>query len=144
MSIEQAMILRAQPQMVANHLSAFLEKEVSRGCQTKLAARPVALEPPYRPLVGNAAFEEPAEAVFEEPPRPEEWVRLRVWVSPDQECDWNRSELFLKQLFCLARRVGFEISGNRDQIQVGLLVHRAHAGRSPPVSATPRSQPAGS
>jgi len=34
MSIEQAMIMRAQPRMVAGHLAAFLQEEVPRGCQT--------------------------------------------------------------------------------------------------------------
>jgi len=71
MSIEEAMIMRAQSRMVAGHIAAFLQKEVSRVCQTGIAARPVALEPPYQSLTADASFEDPVEPVFEELPRPD-------------------------------------------------------------------------
>jgi hypothetical protein len=122
MSIEQSVIRRAQPQMVAQRLAAVLSTEITKGCSPDLGSEPCRLEPKYYALFAEPSSDQLDQRVLEEPIAPSKLKRLRVWISPNQNRDWNRSELFLKHLSRLTHRVGFEISGNRDNIQLGFLV----------------------
>jgi len=53
-----------------------------------------------------------------------ELVRLQVWISPKQECEWNRSELMLKQLSYVRHRTALEIIGNKKKIVIQILCHK--------------------
>lgn len=70
--------------------------------------------------------------VHEAPPREEDLVRYRVWISPNQPFNWNCFELFLKQLSLVTYRVGLEIAGNQERIVITMLCHRVDA----PIVAT--------
>lgn len=124
--IDQVKLERAAPRMAAKKLSALLEMEIAKGCSPEIAEGPVPLEPRYA-LFGVEEDIEQTAAIGEAPPVSEEWLRLRIWVSPNQKCDWTRSEILLKSLAGLSHRVAFEISGNEQSITIGLLVHRDDA-----------------
>lgn len=117
MSIETAMVARAQPQMMAKAIKVLTAPEATKGCSPELAGVPVCLEPPYTPLAWLASGRAPAQAAAYVPDSdPGGFGRLRVWIAPEQKPDWNHAELFLKQLYGLGNRVGFEIVGNSDEI----------------------------
>jgi hypothetical protein len=120
MSIEQAMLVRAQPQMVQRKLGAMLTREVSKGCTLDIGAAPVRLEPSYAPLFSTEASLSAPSAVPEAEMTPADILDLRVWVSPEQNIGWDQSELFLKALSAVSRRMSFQIVGNqRRQAAVG-------------------------
>ncbi|MCO6438537.1 MAG: ATP-binding protein [Phycisphaerae bacterium] len=127
MSIEQALVAQPRPSMLAAKLRDTYAAEVVKGCQPEIAPHPVALEPVYVPL-GAAGPSEcaPADVAWIAAPktRPDDQMRLKVWVSPEQSCKWRRSELFLKQLGRVRHRVGFEIVGNGALIEILLLCQR--------------------
>ena len=125
-TIDQVRLERAAPRMAAKKLMALLSMEIAKGCSPKIEVEPVQLEPRYAQFGVEDAVEH-ATAVPEAPTAPGEWLRLRIWVSPDQKCDWTRSETLLKSMAGLSHRVAFEISGNIQSITIGLLVHRADA-----------------
>ena len=50
-TVEQAMVARAKPFVLAARAKEFLETEASAGCRADLAPYPVQLEPPFRNLV---------------------------------------------------------------------------------------------
>ena len=121
MSLEHAIIRQQAPRMRAHQLQRTIQAEIAKGCSPHLFPYPVELEPPFLP-VGC-----PSEATIHPLATPlsgasADYVRLRLWVSPEQKCDWHRSEQFLKQLSILDRRAAFEISGNRDGIRLGLNI----------------------
>jgi hypothetical protein len=124
MSIEQSMILRARPEMLANRLAAVVAGEITKGCLPEISPQPCRLEPRFRPLFSEPTSETVVHAAGEAPIPTHELTRLRLWVSPNQDCEWNRSELFLKQLSRLSRRLGYEISGNQKGIYLSFLAHR--------------------
>ena len=127
MSIEQALLARSQPYMLAAKVRELLHAEVYKGCLPDLVALPVALEPLYQPLFGTdgPATEGSSETyVLDDPPPEPELLRLRIWLSPQQTCTWERSELFLKQLSHVRRRVAFEILGNQECTALQLLCSR--------------------
>ncbi len=127
MSIEQALIAKAHPYMLAEKARAVLRQETSKGCTPYIGPKPTALEPAYEPLSDprDALPGADLSAVVLASPLPrDELVRLRVWLSPNQVCDWRRSELFLKQLSRVRHRVAFEIVGNREDIAFHLLLAR--------------------
>ena len=124
MSIEQAMIQRAAPRMLARRLAGAIDTEVVKGCLPDILPTPVRLEPRFQAL-GTEPSSDSIGYFMTEPPPPEaELVRMRVWISPDQKCDWNRSEVFLKQLAGLTHRAAYEIAGNREALHIDFLVHR--------------------
>lgn len=128
MSLERAMLARAGPWMLAEKARAALREEVSKGCRPELSVEPVALEPVYQAVLGakdGVICGRPDLWQVEMPPPAECLARVRVWVSPQQQFDWKRSELLLKQLSCVAHRIGWEIIGNKDRIEVRLLSHEA-------------------
>lgn len=121
MSLEHAIIKQHTPRMRAHQLQRAIQAEIAKGCTADLYPYPVELEPPYVPIgCTSASPTHPFATPCSSPPC--DYVRLRIWVSPEQKCDWHRSELFLKQLSMLERRVAFEISGNREGIRLGLSV----------------------
>jgi hypothetical protein len=124
MPLQQAWLAKARPQILAARVSAVLDREFAKGCQRDISIHPVALEPAYCPLAGEVP------EVGDGPP----WVlenasagdRLRhaqIWVSPEQACDWDRSERLLKQLSGTTHRVILELLGNQEQIQLFLGCH---------------------
>jgi hypothetical protein len=124
MSIEQAMILRAQPQALARRIGAAMEREVTKGCTRDLSPVPVRLEPAFAPLLAAPRIAGDVADVPYVPASPDELAtpfQLRLWISPEQTFDWNRSELWLKQLALALDRVAFQIVGNKEGIEVGIL-----------------------
>jgi len=127
MSIEKAMLARAKPYILTARARETVQREVCKGCLPDISFHPVALEPLYQPIFGPREFSDganPAMRMLETPIAAGELVRLRLWISPDQKCDWNRCELFLKQLAGVRRRIAFEIIGNQQQIFLQILCHR--------------------
>ena len=124
MSIEQAMILRAQPRILTQRLSALVQREVTKGCLPSIFPMPVGLEPRYHRILDDSTGDGSDFAVPEDPINPRERIRLRVWISPNQKHDWNYSEIFLKQLAIVSHRLAFEVVGNKEDIRVFLLCHK--------------------
>ncbi len=127
MSIEEAIIRRARPQLVAARMARLIESEVTKGCSPELHECPTPLEPPFVPLWTArerriAALDDSTAAAV---PFPQEWTTRRVWISPEQKCDWGRTELFIKQLAGLSERAWFQIAGNRCGIEVSFSCHQA-------------------
>jgi hypothetical protein len=130
MTIESALIARAQPQMIAAQARDIIRREIQKGCSAEISPVPVSLEPTFRPLwlSGNNPYgQEEPDLIPEEPASPNQFIRLRIWISPEHGLDWNQFELFIKQLQGHRHRAAFEISGNRDSILMTFLVHRKDA-----------------
>jgi len=128
MSIEDALVTSARSGMVAAKARAVMEREMTKGCSPELSPFPVALEPPYTPLSDARDLlsgEGGPEAVYEAPPRPDDLVRLQLWMTAGVENDWVRGESFLKQLQLAHSRMAFEIAGNRGRILVTILCHQS-------------------
>jgi len=126
MSIERALIAQAQPYMVGARLRSIIQQEISKGCRPDIYRRTVSLEPRFTPLWtidNNSDTEKEPHWTTEAPTKAEELVRLQIWISPEHEFDWNRCELFIKQLQSVSFRVGFEVAGNSDGIVIGFLIH---------------------
>ena len=124
MSIEQALLAYARPHMLAEKARAMVRAEASKGCRPEIAAEPVALEPPYDPILAprEAATADPPSLWTPEPPIGEpDLTRLQVWISPNQPWDWKRSERFLKQLCSTSHRIALEIIGNQQAVRVQIL-----------------------
>lgn len=123
------MILRARPQMFAQQLAGMLHTEIAKGCEPDISPHPVPIEPPYSPLeaIGRSAAgtqpSQPANPVWDA----ERSMRLRIWISPEEPFNWDRSELWLKQMASLPHRVVFQITGNGSQeskqIELSLVCH---------------------
>lgn len=128
MSVEDALLARARPYMLAEKAQSILRAEVVKGCSPQLLSQPVALEPPYLPVLGgNVPADDQGRQlwVYEDPPKEDDLVRLRLWINPEQDCAWVRSELLLKQLAGLQHRAALEFSGNADAIGAHFLCHRS-------------------
>jgi len=126
MSIEEALLARARPHMLAERMKEIILQEVSKGSRTEISPEPVALEPVFRVITGPRQLNagETMMPWVPEPPAPaDQLVRLKAWISPKQKCDWLRSELFLKQLSHAHYRVVFEIIGNQKELGIYLLCH---------------------
>lgn len=128
MSMPQALIAQARPQIVLARTRQIVEREISKGCLPALAHIPVALEPVYEELherIGESPAYEGLAASCTATPEPEQMVRLRAWISPDQALDWSRAESFIKQLTTVSHRLGFEVRGNRSEVILSLLCQEA-------------------
>ncbi|MFC1676616.1 type IV secretory system conjugative DNA transfer family protein [Planctomycetota bacterium] len=126
-TLEQALVAQAGPYMVGARAKAIMACEVSKGCEALILPQPVALEPTFCPIDVPRDIEivpKLPEIVYESVPALEELVRLQVWISPEQEFNWDRCEMFLKQLRTVSHRVGLEIAGNQKGIFINLLCHR--------------------
>ncbi|GAG41003.1 unnamed protein product, partial [marine sediment metagenome] len=100
-SIEDALLARAYPRALAARAQDTLHREASKGCNGEIACSPVALEPPYQPIFSLQSMGRPGTSEIlaaGAPVATDALNRLRIWISPQQRCEWNRSELFLKQL----------------------------------------------
>jgi hypothetical protein len=127
MDLAKALVTQAGPYMLAAKAQALTVAEVGKGCQGEVLAHPVALEPLFHPLAATKdvlAIPDRPGWIGEEPPDPDDLVRLRVWLSPQQPFGWDSQELFLKQLSLVSNRVGLEMAGNRGGIVMTLLCHR--------------------
>ncbi len=127
MTLSQALITQAGPYMLAAKARALIDAEVGKGCDARILASPVALEPVFGPIAVPKDILSLAEGPtwsYEDVPATQDLIRYRVWVSPDQPFDWNCCELFLKQLLWVSHRVGLEIIGNESKIRVLLLCHQ--------------------
>ncbi len=128
MSVESAWLAQARPQIQASRIDRLLRQEIVKGCTPDVAMQPQALEPPYQPLtsvVQGFVDDHGLLSTVDNWVTSAELVRLRLWVSPEQACDWRRSERFLKQISSeLPRRVLFELAGNADGIFMSLGCHR--------------------
>lgn len=125
MSIEKSLIRRAQPHMLRHRVDEAIQYEVSKGCVDGMSVVPVPIEPPYAPLGAftRAMATPPSPNASDATWNEKALTRFRVWISPDERFEWHRSEMFLKQLATLRHRVIFQIAGNRDAIEVGLVCH---------------------
>ena len=124
---EEALIARAGPYMLGARAKAVLASEIGKGCDAMILPQPMALEPPFGPITVPRDIEidfKLPEIVYEGTPALEDLVRLQVWISPEQEFNWGRCEMFLKQLLTVSHRVGLEIVGNQKGILIKLLCHR--------------------
>ena len=125
-TIEQALIGQAQPFMLEAKIKALIHDEITKGCRPELCPEPVSLEPPYQPIMGRRDLLNPDPQPLwslESPPDLKDLVRFRVWISPEQEFDWRRCELFVRQLQGARRRVCFELRGNDQGLILTLLAH---------------------
>jgi hypothetical protein len=106
---------------------ALAAAEVSKGCDGQILPFSVALEPFFHPITITKdlmALHDRPYWIPESPPQPQELVRYRVWLSPDQPFSWNGLELFVKQLSPASHRIGLEITGNQERLFITLLCHR--------------------
>ena len=128
-TLEQNLVARAGPHVLAARARVILEQEASLGCTPHLAPCPVELEPPFRDLTVLAAnrfspgADRPLQWVGAEPHVPEGTARLRIWLPPDAKLDWTRSELFLRQLAAVGHRVVLDIAGNCDALSLSFTAH---------------------
>lgn len=128
MSIARGLIRQGTPVILESHVQALAVHEVSKGCCKQLAAAPVALEPPFQPIRSPRDLTDgPAADSWTLDPSvgSEPLARLRVWVSPEQECSWAHSEMLLRQLQNVSRRVILELSGNAAAITLDFRCHEA-------------------
>ena len=128
MSMEQTLLAYARPHMLAEKARALVRGEASKGCLPQIAPEPVFLEPPYQPMLAardSAAFGPPRAWTSQPSVCEGDYVRFQVWISPDQACDWKRSERFLKQLASILHHVGLEVAGNQGCISIQILCHIA-------------------
>jgi len=128
MSVEETILAKARPHMLARKALLILRDEAGKGCRPEIVAQPVSLEPVFRPILNPKDIIENDNTAYFLPEKPtpeEELIRLDVWVSPRQKCNWNRSELFIKQLSCLSHRTALELIGNQEQIMLRVLLNRA-------------------
>lgn len=126
MSIESAMIAQAGPFILNARTQEMVGKEIGKGCVEPIGAIPVALEPPFSALSGLTHQEGDRvrlNSTTETVPSTCELIRLRVWISPKQKFEWNRCELFLKQLIRCGR-IAFEMAGNEMEIQLSIQCRR--------------------
>lgn len=127
MSIEKAMIAQASPPMVAARAQELIGAEVLKGCRPDITSQPVCLEPNFYPiwaLKDKKNSQRQPDYIIENATPYSDIVRRQIWISPDQEFDWNNSELFIKQLQTISYRLGFEVIGNSENIIINLLCNR--------------------
>ena len=114
--------------MVSAKAQMLFDTEVGKGCDGNILPSPVALEPVFEPILvpkDIMALKDRPGWLFESPPKQQELLRYRVWLSPDQPFNWDCMELFVKQLSLVSNRVGLEITGNEEKITFTLLCHHS-------------------
>ena len=126
-SFEQALIAQAGHTMIRAMGQAVIATEIEKGCEPVILPQPTALEPSYRPI--SAATNDTARPALEElvvvtSPSAEDLCRYRIWISPEQSFNWQCGELFLRHLPAVNHRIGWEIVGNAQHIDMTLLCHR--------------------
>jgi hypothetical protein len=126
MSIERAMISQARPYIVAAKVRDLIRGEISKGCRAEISLLPVSLEPRFTPIwIAGESMKTQQHWIKDNTAFGKDWVYLQIWISPEQEFDWNRCELFIKQLQTMLFRAGFIISGNNKGITISFYCHRS-------------------
>jgi len=128
MSVERALIARAQSQLLTARARSIIEAEAVKGCTPDISRSPIPLEPPFYLLQpdGQVAIASPEKSEHETADANRYTLgRHRVWISPNQPFCWTRAELFLKIIKCLRFPAGFEICGNCDDVRIHFLIHQA-------------------
>jgi len=126
MSIENTIISRSLPSIVANRAKEVLIHEASKGCLPELSFESVNLEPVFLPQKVWNKMESIQHYNFV----PDiQWPtsdleRFTCWISSDYSLQWFRAERFVKELLGISHRVGYEIIGNEGEITFRLLVHK--------------------
>ena len=127
MSVKGAQIVRARPIMLQAKARGLVADEICKGCRPEIAPVPVMLEPVFQPIGSPEDVPGiPGQPLWieERLPAAEELARLQIWVSPEQECKWERSESLLRQLHAVTHPVALEIAGNHDEIVLQLLCRK--------------------
>ena len=115
----------ASPYMANAQARILFDFEVGKGCDGNILSNTVSLEPDFSPIATPRdimAIKDRPAWVFEAPPKRQELVRYRVWLSPDQPFDWNCLEIFVKQLSGVSNRVGLEITGNQKKLDIRSII----------------------
>ncbi|MCH9008278.1 ATP-binding protein [candidate division KSB1 bacterium] len=125
MSIEQALIARSRCYAIGVRARELLQREASKGGTPEICRRPVCLEAAFLP---STEWHKPDNCehdifVMVTPPRAADLRRVHCLISRQHEQQWLRAERFLKELNGASYRMGFEISGNRDGVDIGFLLH---------------------
>ena len=123
-TIEKAMIAQASPHMVAARAQELIGEEILKGCRPDITSQPVSLEPNFYPiwaLKDKKDSQRQPDYIIENSTSDSDLVRRQIWISPDQKFDWNNSELFNKQLQTISFRLGFEVTGNSENILINLF-----------------------
>jgi len=123
----QALVAPAGHAMIRSMGQAILARQINRGCEGTLWPEPVALEPPYMPVMAGRGLDFQQRAVdvtYQSPPSPSEIVRYQIWISPEYAFRWDRCELFVRHLPSVSHRIALEIIGNAKQVMVNLVCHR--------------------
>lgn len=127
---ERAMIRAARPGILASQVSAMIEHEATKGCSPALLSAPVELEPAFEPVRSpRDLLQGGGICLGHSNPTPgdEDLIRLQLWISPEEDFDWKRSELFLKQVVDIRTRAGLEVIGNRKRVAIHFLCSRDDA-----------------
>jgi len=125
MSIEKALITRAQPYFLAAKAQDLIQKESIKGCSEVIYPLAVPLEPPFKPISTNETpiqIDSESEILGQPFDNNYETLRVRAWISPEQIFNWIRNELFIKSIKSFTQRVGLEIIGNSKIAEVCFLV----------------------
>lgn len=127
MGMEEALLARAGTHVVQAKAKTIVHAEMVKGCCPAISPRPVELEPAYQPIpsaeqVVRGQVTDAAVPLRRVPD--DQWLRLLVWLSPQQSCDWLRAELLLKQLSCAEHRMALEILGNRERVAIQFFCHQ--------------------
>ena len=126
MSIEEAIVARAKSHVVGMRAMEILRFEASKGCSTELSNNSVSLEPPFVHFSELRKGFLPSEiSVQMAPPKPSELVRVECFIPADYKLEWFRADRFLKELYGVSGRIGFEIIGNKHGIKIGFLLHKS-------------------
>ena len=129
MTPEQALVTYSTGSYMLNAKAQWLlDTEVCKGCEPDILLNPAALEPVFRPLYippGTTALKDCPNWTYESIPDQQELARYRVWLSPDQPFNWNNLEQFVKQVSRISNRMGLEISGNQQKIQITIFCHQS-------------------
>ena len=124
MTIERALIAQSRPHIIASKAQAMIGEEASKGCRPEISKHPVSLEPTFHPLWGiKEKVENQGHWTEENSISEKDLIRLRIWSSPGEDLDWNKSELFIKQLQAVSFRIGFEVAGNNQAIVAAFVCH---------------------
>jgi len=126
MSIEKAILARSEAYIKGARAIEIINHEAYKGCDPRISAVPVNLEPVHHVFQyrqRRETFEEnvyvPCEGKVESEP-----IRLSCHISPNHHLDWIRAERFLKELCKVSHRIGFEIIGNCEQVDIVFLLNK--------------------
>ena len=125
---QKLMLPLAQSAMLAAKAHEISTIEITKGCRSEIDLECVEIEPPYRPV---ETFRDVLSGVPQPlyipavAPKRDVLRRLKIWAPSTDQCDWLRSELFVKQLQGLKHRMVFEILGNQAEITIGMMCHAA-------------------